>query len=459
MDYALDHFTMHNTQLFVVQGPHSLFTYQNIGTNTATIQGSNDASTWSDIASLASGASLVKEHSYKYLRCLGDTQVSVNRGEGDNTIGGGSSGGTASYPSFTGNADKVLTVNATEDDVEWTTVSSSGGGSGGGINVIEYDPSQNEAVLGSIQNSDFIPTPASAADTRDSASWNASTGVMGVSVSTETIQSYPSMSTQQVGLRCPIDLYHYRGEFTIDASLCQDAWGFGLFGRNTSIIIESGGIEGLDLFSYLEQQHYKDVVSGYFDLKKPQTCAIFGDAAIGYEKRSWSSAPFNMVDYDSTPTGNYQVDKFQGLYKVKIGNIVDVHMDFGSMTYEQTLSYFQASFTEAELIVILSRKWAYCIELGALLELKNDTPYLYFFLTAYHIESSSAGAYTLDPTSQLTLSFDLQEIVNTVPVDAVDGDILHLSDNAKLLGKSLSKNTFVQLYDNKTKMIVHADQP
>ena len=28
--------------------------------------------------------------------------------------------GTASYPSFIGNADKVLTVNATEDDVEWT---------------------------------------------------------------------------------------------------------------------------------------------------------------------------------------------------------------------------------------------------------------------------------------------------------------------------------------------------
>ena len=30
-------------------------------------------------------------------------------------------GGTAPYPSFTGNATKVLTVNAAEDDVEWTT--------------------------------------------------------------------------------------------------------------------------------------------------------------------------------------------------------------------------------------------------------------------------------------------------------------------------------------------------
>lgn len=32
-----------------------------------------------------------------------------------------SGGGTASYPSLTGNAAKVLTVNATEDDVEWKT--------------------------------------------------------------------------------------------------------------------------------------------------------------------------------------------------------------------------------------------------------------------------------------------------------------------------------------------------
>jgi hypothetical protein len=35
-------------------------------------------------------------------------------------LGGSSGGGTASYPSFTGNADKVLAVNATEDGVEWT---------------------------------------------------------------------------------------------------------------------------------------------------------------------------------------------------------------------------------------------------------------------------------------------------------------------------------------------------
>ena len=37
------------------------------------------------------------------------------------SMSGGLDGGTASYPSFTGNAAKVLTVNTTEDDVEWTT--------------------------------------------------------------------------------------------------------------------------------------------------------------------------------------------------------------------------------------------------------------------------------------------------------------------------------------------------
>ena len=40
------------------------------------------------------------------------------------TVGGSSGGGTASYPSFTGNAGKVLAVNATEDGVEWITLPS-----------------------------------------------------------------------------------------------------------------------------------------------------------------------------------------------------------------------------------------------------------------------------------------------------------------------------------------------
>ena len=49
-----------------------------------------------------------------------DTQDGLLQAQINNISSGG---GTASYPSFTGNAGKVLTVNATEDGVEWTTVS------------------------------------------------------------------------------------------------------------------------------------------------------------------------------------------------------------------------------------------------------------------------------------------------------------------------------------------------
>ena len=52
-----------------------------------------------------------------------DTQDSLLQAQ-INSMG---SGGTVSYPSFIGNAGKVLVVNATEDGVEWITLSSGGG--------------------------------------------------------------------------------------------------------------------------------------------------------------------------------------------------------------------------------------------------------------------------------------------------------------------------------------------
>ena len=53
-----------------------------------------------------------------------DTQDSLLQAQ-INSMG---SGGTVSYPSFIGNAGKVLVVNATEDGVEWVTLPSGGGG-------------------------------------------------------------------------------------------------------------------------------------------------------------------------------------------------------------------------------------------------------------------------------------------------------------------------------------------
>lgn len=84
MNYALDQFTMQHQQVFMVQGANSLFTYQNIGTTPAVLQGSNDAIQWSDIVEVQVNSAIVQEHSYKYLRSLGNTQILANRGEGNN---------------------------------------------------------------------------------------------------------------------------------------------------------------------------------------------------------------------------------------------------------------------------------------------------------------------------------------------------------------------------------------
>ena len=364
-------------------------------------------------------------------------------------------GGTAPYPSFTGNADKVLAVKATEDGVEWKTVT---GGGSGGINVIEYDPRLHEIVLSSIQNSDFIPTPASAADTRDSASWNASTGVMGVSISTGIIHSYPpAAATQQVGLRCLIDLsrYRYRGSFTIDASQCEDAWGVGLLSRSQQIR-NSAGIDGLDLFNYLAQQHFKDTVSGDFDLDQPQTAGTFIELNGEYSVRTWGTDPTSenyYVGYGNSP----QPTKPQGTYTFTIGTVVDAYSAFSGMTEEQVIAYFQATYSESELALISSKTLVFCAELPAFLELKADTPFLHFFMTAYHTPDGPIGTYELNPTSQLSLTFNLEEVANIPPTEAVDGDFLHLTGNANMFGKALTAGDFVQLYDNKTKMIVHAN--
>ncbi len=57
------------------------------------------------------------------LAAIGKLQAQIN----NMGSGSGSGGGTACYPSFTGNAGKVLAVNATEDGVEWITLPSGGG--------------------------------------------------------------------------------------------------------------------------------------------------------------------------------------------------------------------------------------------------------------------------------------------------------------------------------------------
>lgn len=85
MKDAFLEFTLYPDTPVVVQGTESLFTFQNIGTVTTTLQGSNDSSTWFDIAVLPVGSVQILEHSYKYMR-TSHAALSVNRGEGNNAI-------------------------------------------------------------------------------------------------------------------------------------------------------------------------------------------------------------------------------------------------------------------------------------------------------------------------------------------------------------------------------------
>lgn len=368
-----------------------------------------------------------------------------------------SGGGTASYPSFTGNAAKVLTVNYTEDGVEWKTVPSGGGSGGGGINVIEYDPSLHEAFASTIRNSSLRPTPVSAANTTDSASWDTTTGVMGIANPTGTIRTYGTSYTQHVGLKLPISTVGMRGSFTINASQCQDAWGIGLLSESADVLNLANGIEGLDLYIYLEQQHYKDQPYTGLNISTPQTFGMFStDVVNQYVARSWETDPFS-VDYFRS-THSVIEGKPQGVYTFTIGDIVDVYMAFTGLTEEEVTNLLQSNLPEDSLNLGLSKTFLYCSQLEAILEIKADTPFLHFFMTAYHLETDPTGTYELDPTSKLTLTFNLQQVANVVPAEAVDGDFLHLLGNANLLNKSLTKGSFVQLYDNTSKMIVHKDQ-
>lgn len=81
MKYAGKTFTLYASQPVAVQGSDSLYTYQNTGTGTATLQGSNNGKDWVTITTVTSGASSISSHSYAFLRMTGSTEVSVSRGE------------------------------------------------------------------------------------------------------------------------------------------------------------------------------------------------------------------------------------------------------------------------------------------------------------------------------------------------------------------------------------------
>ena len=87
MKYAGKTFTLYASEPGAVQGSDSLYTYQNTGTGTATIVGSNNAVNWTSVANVVSGASYTGSHAYAFLMMTGSTEVSVSRGAaGDNSF-------------------------------------------------------------------------------------------------------------------------------------------------------------------------------------------------------------------------------------------------------------------------------------------------------------------------------------------------------------------------------------
>ena len=122
----------------------------------------------------------------------------------------------------------------TEDGVEWTNVSS-GGGSGGGINVIEYDPSLHEQVT-PVVNTDWIPV-------ENTAVWNSATGVMGVGTPLQQTYKYYELSngslnyctTEFAALKLDLATLSATRSITIDAALCNDAFGFMFIPKGVSV--------------------------------------------------------------------------------------------------------------------------------------------------------------------------------------------------------------------------------
>jgi hypothetical protein len=340
-----------------------------------------------------------------------------------------------------GDADKKVTLN----QIKAFTGGGSGGSSGGGINVIEYDPSLHEVITDTVVGTDFEPTRPNMVDDIPTSSWNPTTGAMGVANAPQTV-ALPNNQASYVGLRVTRPLVGMRGSFTIDASLCEDAWGFALL-RYQPL----GGFP-IDLGLYLANQHYNTVEDP--SLAQPNTFGTFLKEDDTYERRSWVSDIF--TDAYGASRDSYST-KPQGVYTFIVGGIVDFYMVAAGFTYEQAVDFFTDNFPN-DVESILARTIVFNVELGFGLELKANTPYLHFFMNAYH-KASQTGLHLLNPTSQLTITYDLEEVGNAPPTEAVDGDFLHLLGNAKLLGKDLASGDFVQLYDNKTKFIVHSNQP
>ncbi|MBO3640308.1 hypothetical protein [Acinetobacter soli] len=65
----------------ILGGGGNVFTYQNVGTSSANVFGSNDSSNWIQIATISANDSAVLQHSWRFLRAdVTSSVVKVSRG-------------------------------------------------------------------------------------------------------------------------------------------------------------------------------------------------------------------------------------------------------------------------------------------------------------------------------------------------------------------------------------------
>ncbi len=341
------------------------------------------------------------------------------------SMSGGSGGGTASYPSFTGNADKVLTVNATEDDVEWKTAVTGGGGSGGGINVIEYDPSLHEVVLDTVVGADFVPVNGTCTYNTTTKDIEIATPIMLNNVVRLGGGTY---NAEYVGVK--LNNEFNAGELTIDVTNCTSNFGMVLIPPT------------MTLEDFLTNYH------GYSYSYEPSYNPVNPSEIFGRVGDNWEYRTLNNDGYGGGPV-------YGGTNLMSLTLVV--------ATYLTAYSQIYSNMSEEEVVSLLEHD-GFNLQEPVFIDLSNTSTAirnikeydLYFFMLA---QGNSGTTGTLAPTDKLKITHTLSEKVNIVPAEAVDGDFLHLLGYVKLLGKDLVSGDFVQLYDNTSKMIVHANQP
>lgn len=339
-------------------------------------------------------------------------------------------------------ADKQVTLNfhLSDGSTEPVSFTVPEGGSGG-INVIEYDPALNK-ILNPLDFTDFIEN--------ETATINTTSGEIAIATPYSALyrnNAYDEVNgndgyTSHVSIELPSS-----GEFTIDASQCNDLWGFCVFDKD-------------GYFTFLEDFITKTFYTELYDTTFPYACissfnTSYSDPLAPHAIRERFKEMEKNLSENST--SQYSETLHKGVYTFKLGTYLDAVMLDNNMTEQQVRDMVGEDFEALGL----SNRAIYNVNdprQAVILDSTLDT--VHFFISSYIDPSQTGLNVILDPSSKLTISFnEFGEVNNTIPNSASDGDYLHLQDHAKIFGKSLTKGTFVQLYDNTSKMIVHANQP